>query len=220
MEYKEEDFLKLSGLQHYIFCDRQWALIHIENQWAENAKTVDGEFFHKNAHNSISHEKRGNILITRGMYIHSRELGVSGQCDVVEYHRDNAGIQLPNENGKWVPLPVEYKRGHAKIDDSDKVQVCAQAMCLEEMYCCAIPMGAIFYGETRRRQDVNLTLELRQLVKTTLKKMHELYGRGKTPKARLKSGCRSCSLKEICVPELPTEESVESYITHMVQLEK
>lgn len=219
MEYNEEDFLQLSGLQHFIFCPRQWALIHIENQWAENKKTVDGEFFHQKAHDSASHEKRGDILVSRGMYIHSRSLGITGQCDIVEFHRNEKGVTLSKEEGKWLPFPIEYKRGRAKKDLSDKAQVCAQAMCLEEMYCCDIPQGAIFYGEPRRRLELEFSEDLRDTVRDSLKKMHELYKKGKTPRAKYRSVCESCSLKEICVPELSSRESVNTYIRRMVKMD-
>lgn len=219
MEYNEEDFLQLSGLQHFIFCPRQWALIHIENQWAENKKTVDGEFFHQKAHDSTSHEKRGDILVTRGMYIHSRYLGITGQCDIVEFHRDEKGVALAKEKGKWLPFPIEYKRGRAKNDLSDKAQVCAQAMCLEEMCCCDIHQGAIFYGEPRRRLEFEFSKDLRDTVRDSLKKMHELYQKGKTPRAKYRPVCDSCSLKEMCVPELSSRESVNAYITRMVKMD-
>ena len=111
MDYKEEDFLQLSGLQHFKFCRRRWALIHIENQWAENYRTIDGSILHQNAHDSQFRESRGDRVITRGVSIHSSLLGVSGQCDVLEYHREDTGIPLAGKEGLWQPYPVEYKRG-------------------------------------------------------------------------------------------------------------
>lgn len=156
MNYQEEDYLQLSGLQHFRFCRRQWALIHIENQWAENFRTVDGSLMHEKAHENGSSESRGDLLIVRGLAVHSSSLGVSGQCDVVEFRRNPDGILLQNREGLWQPFPVEYKRGKPKENNADSLQLCGQAMCLEEMLCCAIPEGALFYGETRRRLSVPL----------------------------------------------------------------
>lgn len=187
-------------------------MIHIENQWAENGRTMDGHFFHKNAHNGAFREHRGNLLIVRGMYIHSPVLGLSGQCDIVEFHKDNKGVPISGEEGIWIPYPVEYKRGHKKPDFCDAVQVCAQAMCLEEMYCCDIREGAIFYGESRRRQQVVIDDDLRNRVKEAAKEMHEMYLRGTTPKAKKRKACESCSLLDLCIPELDQTESVEDYL--------
>ena len=152
MDYKEEDFLQLSGLQHFKFCRRRWALIHIENQWAENYRTIDGSILHQNAHDSQFRESRGDRVIIRGVSIHSSLLGVSGQCDVLEYHREDTGIPLAGKEGLWQPYPVEYKRGSPREDTGDALQLCGQAMCLEEMLCCDIPEGALYYGEIRRRE--------------------------------------------------------------------
>ncbi|MEG1579272.1 MAG: CRISPR-associated protein Cas4, partial [Oscillospiraceae bacterium] len=151
MEYREEDFLQLSGLQHFVFCRRQWALIHIEQQWAENFSTVDGNLFHERAHDGSISEKRGDLLTTHELPIFSRVLGVSGKCDVVEFHRCEAGISLQKQAGFWQVYPVEYKRGKPKEHDGDELQLCCQALCLEEMLATEIPAGALFYGETRRR---------------------------------------------------------------------
>ena len=165
MEYNEEDYLMLSGLQHFRFCRRQWALIHIENQWEENYRTIDGKIVHENAHDQSFTESRGDIIITRGVNVFSRTLGVSGQCDVLEYHRDENGYSFNGKEGKWRPYPVEYKRGAPRNDTGDVLQLCGQAMCLEEMLCCDIPKGALYYNETRRRVSVDFTEELRREVK-------------------------------------------------------
>lgn len=151
MIYPEESFLRLSGLQHFKFCRRQWALIHIENQWAENYRTTDGAILHERAHDKDLTECRGDLLITRDMRIFSKNLGVSGACDVVEFHSGSTGIPLDGRCGLWQPYPVEYKRGRPKQDTADALQLCGQAMCLEEMLCCEIPVGALYYGETRHR---------------------------------------------------------------------
>ena len=145
MAYSEEDFLQLSGLQHFRFCRRQWALIHIEHQWAENYRTIDGAILHENAHDTGLQERRGDRFITRGVSVYSTELGVSGQCDVLEYRRGSVGIPLSGKEGLWQPYPVEYKRGRPREDTGDTLQLCAQAMCLESMLCCDIPEGALYY---------------------------------------------------------------------------
>ena len=155
MSWQEEDYLPLSGLQHFVFCRRQWALIHIEQQWAENYWTVDGDILHEKAHDPEKRERRGDLLITRGMPIHSPTLGVSGQCDVVEFRRDDYGTALRGEEGLWVPFPVEYKRGKPKEHQADELQLCAQALCLEEMLCCPVPAGALFYGASSHLEQVH-----------------------------------------------------------------
>lgn len=174
-EYNEDDFLMLSGIQHYAFCPRQWALIHIEQQWDENYFTITGNIMHEKVHDASQIEKRKNVIITRGMSIFSRELGISGNCDVVEFHLDENGIPLSNYEGKYQPIPVEYKRGKPKEHDEDALQLCAQAICLEEMLVCDIPKGYLFYGETRRRMEVLFDNVLRENVRISFKKMHEFF---------------------------------------------
>lgn len=212
MIYPEEDFLQLSGLQHFSFCRRQWALIHIEQQWMENLLTVQGNILHEKAHDPNSRENRRDLRIVRGMAIHSRALGVSGECDVVEFRRSSEGVPLPGQEGLWQPYPVEYKRGAPKTIDADRLQLCAQGMCLEEMLCCEIPEGALFYGETRRREAVAFTPELRGLVQTMLEEMHKLYARQYTPKVKPSKSCNACSLRELCLSKLSRKKSVTEYL--------
>ena len=213
MAYKEEDFLLLSGIQHFLFCRRQWALIHIEQQWAENMRTADGRWLHKNVHQSGNRTRRGDVLTIRGMRIHSSSLGFSGECDAVEFHRnDKEGVAIYGEDGKWIPFPVEYKRGRAKPNAMDTAQLCAQAICLEEMLCCTIREGAIFYGETRRRLSVVFDENLRKMVRDAAEEMHGLYQRGYTPRIRRTKSCNACSLVSLCMPQLPSQLSVNDYI--------
>jgi CRISPR-associated exonuclease Cas4 len=212
MVYNEDDYLQLSGIQHFLFCRRQWALIHIEQQWAENWRTVDGELMHKNAHDAQSHTRRGDTLTVRGLKIHSARLGLSGECDVVEFHRTSSGVPLTMADGLWQPYPVEYKRGAVKPNHMDEAQLCAQAMCLEEMLCCDIPDGALFYGETRHRQSVVFTPELRREVEDTVQEMHQLFQRGSTPKVNPSKSCNACSLKDLCLPKLMRVRSVSAYL--------
>ena len=212
MSYSEDDYLQLSGLQHFKFCRRQWALIHIEQQWAENYRTTDGALMHKNVHDSQFQESRGDLFITRGVSVFSPTLGVSGQCDVLEYRRADTGIPVKGKEGLWQPYPVEYKRGSPREDTGDTLQLCGQAMCLEEMLCCDIPEGALYYGETRRRMRVPFTEQLRQEVRDMLSQMHGLYSRGYTPKVKPSKSCNACSLKELCLPKLMKNKSVAGYL--------
>lgn len=215
-EYKEEEFLMLSGIQHYEFCKRQWALIHIEQQWAENYFTIDGNFMHKKVHDSSNYEKRKDTIISRGMAIHSFELGISGICDVVEFQKDKDGITIHGRKDKYKVVPVEYKRGKPKITDADELQLAVQAMCLEEMFCCEIPKAYLFYGETKRRTEVVITEEMREHIKKITKEMHELYNQKHTPKGKKTKACRSCSLCDVCLPEITKQESVPNYIDRML----
>lgn len=217
MAYKEEDYLQLSGIQHFLFCRRQWALIHIEQQWAENLRTADGQLMHKNAHDAQFHTRRGDILTVRGLRIHSEKLGLSGECDVVEFHKSINGVPLAMADGLWQPYPVEYKRGTAKPNHMDEAQLCAQAMCLEEMLCCDIPEGALFYGQTRHRQPVDFTLELRQEVLKAAQDMHQLFQRGSTPKVKPIKSCSACSLKDLCLPKLMRTHSVSAYLQDQLE---
>lgn len=188
-DFNEEDYLMLSGIQHFAFCRRQWALIHIENQWMDNYRTMDGILMHENAHDSTFSEKRNNVLIKRGLRVYSSYLGVSGECDIVEFHKNNTkGIELYGEEGRWLPIPIEYKRGKPKITDVDKLQLCCEAMCLEEMLCCEIERGYMFYGETHRREEVVFSDDLRKKVEAYLKEMHDLYLKKYTPKVKQHKG--------------------------------
>lgn len=210
--YKEDDFLQLSGIQHFAFCRRQWALIHIELEWEENVRTVEGVLLHEKAHDASIKEKRGNLIITRALPIHSRELGISGECDVVEFHKSKEGITLSGIEGKYTVTPVEYKRGKPKNNDFDVLQVTAQALCLEEMLCCEIPFGYIYYGEIKHRIKIEFTEELRQKVKSMFLEMHKYFEQRYTPKVKISKSCNACSLKDVCIPKLNKELSVKKYI--------
>lgn len=217
MEYCEEDFLLLSGIQHYAFCKRQWALIHIEQQWQENVHTAVGGLFHKKAHDKFSYEKRGDVLITRGLPVRSRILGISGECDIVEFRAVESGISLFGHNGTYQPFPVEYKKGHPKDTEADALQLAAQAMCLEEMFSVSVPEGALYYGEIKRRVPVEINQEIRCKVQEITADMHLLFAKGHTPKVKRKKECSACSLKDICLPHLEKVESVKNYIEKRFQ---
>ena len=184
----------------------------MERQWAENARTAEGQVFHETAHHGPESEARGDLLILRGLRVASPSLRLGGICDVVEFHRSPSGVSLAGREGLWLPYPVEYKRGSDQTRESDEVQLCGQALCLEEMLCCQIPEGSLFYGETRRRTRVAFDGTLRQ---RTLDLLHELLGymdRGYTPGAKLHKGCNACSLRDICLPKLSRAPSVADYI--------
>lgn len=209
MTYKEEDFIQLSALQHFVFCPRQCALIHIEQLWSENVFTAEGRIMHDKAHEEKT-EIRKNVRIERGIPLRSNKLGLNGKADVVEFHKD--------DSGRWIPFPVEYKRGKPKIDDSDKVQLCAQALCLEEMLNVEIPEGAIFYGKIRRREDVIFDDALRQETENTVKKTHELIASGFTPKAEYSKKCERCSFLEICLPKTCGKRAtVANYLKDIIE---
>lgn len=209
---RQPDAIMLSELQHFAYCRRQWALIHIEQQWQDNARTVDGHLMHERAHDEKQVEKRGDTLIMRGLRVRSERLNAVGICDVVEFHQDEAGVPLKGYPGRWLPYPVEYKRGKPKPHDADELQLCAQAMCLEEMLLCEIPEGSLYYGETRRRQRVTLDAELRGRVEAMLTEMQQYIRRGYTPRARPNKGCSTCSMKELCLPELQRTLPVAEYL--------
>ena len=211
MGYDEDEFLQLSGIQHFAFCRRQWALAYLECQWQNNLLTVEGNIVHERAHDEGFTEKRKDLLICRGMRISSREMGVSGQCDVVEFHKTDGGVTLFGRAGEWQPVPVEYKRGRPKADDCDRLQLAAQAMCLEEMLGGEVPIAYLYYDEIRRREKVEISPGLRQNVRDIFREMHDYYRRGYTPKAKPKKACQSCSLKELCLPRLTKTLSVSEY---------
>ena len=229
MAFNENEYLQLSGLQHFAFCRRQWALIHVEHQWAENVRTVEGHHFHKRAHDARFRERRGNVLTVRGIACSSSELGVSGQCDVLELHRIDGdsenedtranGIPIADCEGLWIPFPIEFKKGVSKNTDADRLQLCCQAMCMEEMLCTDVPKGALFYGESRRREEVIFTPALRDQVRSYLAEMHQYYERGYTPKVKATKSCNACSLKDLCLPRLMKTRKVSEYIKNALREE-
>ncbi|WP_018663053.1 CRISPR-associated protein Cas4 [Heyndrickxia acidiproducens] len=213
MEFNEEDnYLMLSGIQHFQFCKRQWALIHIEQSWEENVKTVEGQNLHSKADSPFIREKRGDKLIVRAMPIKSNILRFSGICDVVEFIKDEDGVEIFGNEGKYIPIPVEYKHGKPKKNDSDILQIAAQAMCLEEMLVCEINIGYIFYNEIKRRVEIPITQNERNKVKQIAEEMQDYYKRRYTPKVKTGPFCNNCSLQNICVPNLMHKRSVKSYI--------
>jgi len=213
-QYDEDNLLMLSGIQHMAFCERQWAFIHIEQQWSENRLTIEGSHLHERVDDPFERDNRKGIISLRSVSLMSRALGLTGVADAIELIPADiqTGIALPDKEGFWLFHPVEYKRGKPKPDDRDEVQLCAQAMCLEEMYSVFIKEGAIFYGETRHRLDVNFSNELRQRVFELVQSMHLLFSKGLTPLPVFKPHCKSCSLFDICLPQMANNQKVTDYL--------
>jgi CRISPR-associated exonuclease Cas4 len=203
--YPESDYIMLSALQHYLYCPRQCALIHLEQVWIENRYTAEGRVLHERA-DSGEKVRQGKIRTVRTLPIRSQKLGLTGQSDIVEFHEDGT------------VFPVEYKRGKPKANRCDEVQLCAQALCLEEMLSLSIPSGALFYGQQRRRKAVAFDVGLRGLTETTIARVHELLEGGVTPKAEYSKKCDQCSLIAACLPKSCTAgRSVGKYLSAMVR---
>jgi CRISPR-associated exonuclease Cas4 len=214
--YNEDDLLMISALQHLLFCPRQCALIHIEQQWTENRYTAEGRIMHERV-DEVGKESRGRIRTVFGLPLRSLRHGLSGRADAVEYHRQGDD---PAETSFWQPFPVEYKRGKPKMNDSDVIQLCAQALCLEEMLGCAIPEGAIYYGKPRRRMAVIFDDTLREETTRAARRLHELIEGGRTPQARYEKKCDSCSLYTLCMPKVTgVRRSVQGYMAKALDLE-
>jgi CRISPR-associated exonuclease Cas4 len=213
--FTEDELLPVSALQHLVFCERQCALIYIEQVWAENAQTVEGHDLHERVDEGAG-ETRANLRVARGVPLRSFRLGLAGKADVVELRRvgdgeSDQGVILPDVAGRWALFPVEYKRGKPKRSSCDRVQLCAQALCLEEMLSVEIPRGALFYGKTRRRLDVMFDTALRRETERAADRLRHLIGSGITPLARREPKCRECSLLQICMPDA-SKSSARSYI--------
>ena len=220
--YSDDDLLMLSGIQHIAFCERQWALIYIEQQWSENLLTIEGHYLHEKVDDPFFSETRKDIVYLRSLPVVSYRLGLYGKADLVELCKvtgesENA-IEFPGRVGKWKITPVEYKRGKPKTDTCDEVQLCAQALCFEEMYNIKIIEGYIYYGQTRHRYPVEFNTELRNSVFCFAERMHELFRKGKTPVPVLQKGCKSCSIYDLCMPDsLCNAQSVNEYLKQLSQ---
>lgn len=207
--YSEDRLIPISALQHWVFCPRQCGLIHLEGLWVENRLTAQGRLLHEKAHQGGS-ESRGQVRIERGLALRSLSLGLAGVADVVEFHR---------RDDKWHPFPVEYKRGRPKEHDADRLQLAAQALCLEEMLGRPVPGGALFYGATQRRQEVEFTPELRGEVARVAAQVHAMLESGVTPAPRAGPHCANCSLAEHCLPRQSSDpRSATAYLRHALRL--
>lgn len=214
--FPESDLLPLSSLQHLSFCERQWALIHLEGIWEENRLTVEGNIFHERVDESET-EVRGDLRTARGLRLRSLRLGLVGRADVVEFHRvpdgQEEGVSLAGVAGRWQPFPVEYKRGRPKPDHCDEVQLCAQALCLEEMLEVTIPGGSLFYGQPHRRTEVVFDAALRAETEALAARLHQLWQAGKTPPAVYEKKCKNCSLFAVCLPKTTSgKQSIQQYL--------
>lgn len=214
--YKEEDYLMVSGIQHFAFCRRQWALIHIEQEWEENVLTIEGEYLHEKVDDPFIREKRGDTIYVRALPIHSRTLGISGVCDMVEFTKDPNGIPLDKEEGLFKVKPIEYKRGKPKKHKADEWQLVAQTICLEEMLGFPIEEAAIYYNEIKRREPIVITEEMKMRVKQLTEEMHHYYARQYTPRVKTGKHCLQCSLRHKCLPELMEREKVSTYMKRML----
>ncbi|MEE0705898.1 MAG: CRISPR-associated protein Cas4 [Adlercreutzia sp.] len=217
--YTEDNCLPLSGIQHFAFCRRQWALIHVEQQWGENLLTAQGSIMHNRAHDECLRERRGGLITVRGLAVHSLTLGLTGKCDVVEFRQTDHGVPLAREEGLWSATPIEYKRGKAKTHDADRLQLCAQALCLEEMLACDIPVGYLYYGSTHTREKVPIDSDLRACTTKISQEMHRYFSRRFTPAPKLTTACRSCSLEDQCLPTMAKKESVAAYMARRLKEE-
>ncbi|MGB3998035.1 MAG: CRISPR-associated protein Cas4 [Bacilli bacterium] len=220
MLYKEDDLLMLSGIQHFYFCKRQWALIHIEQLWQENRATAEGKIVHENADNPFFYESRRNIFASRSVPLISYRLGLYGIADVIEFVRNVKGASIDNREGKWLPNIIEYKRGGPKPDERDEVQLTAQAMALEEMlnYEIRIEEAYFYYYKIRRRVKIIINEQLRNLVEKASKEMHEIFSKRFTPDAIKGKNCSKCSMYSLCMPRLTKKkQNIENYINkHIV----
>lgn len=215
MYYDDDDMLMLSGIQHFRFCPRQWALIHIEQKWEDNGLTIEGELLHKKVDDPFYRQKCGDYISLRSVNIASRKLGLYGVTDVVELHPTNDeenSIVAPKYPGRWIPYPIEYKRGKPKKNEIDEVQLAAQAICLEELYNIRIKTGAIFYAQTRHRMEVSFSENLRNIVFVSAMEMHKIFSSGKLPAINREKHCEKCSMKNLCMPESEKCTKVSYYL--------
>jgi CRISPR-associated exonuclease Cas4 len=225
--YSDEELLPLSALQHLVFCERQAALIHVERLWEDNTLTLEGSHLHRRVDETGERrERRGDLVILRGLGLKSLRLGIVGRADVVELHRvgsmqdgdvgnGGGGAPIVGLPGRWKPFPVDYKRGKPKPDRCDEVQLCAQGLCLEEMYCIDITEGALFYGRDKRRQTVAFDPELRRLTSDAAARLHQMVRARETPTARKQKKCRQCSLADLCLPQAMTRRSASTYLRRL-----
>jgi len=206
--YNEDQYIMLSALQHYIFCPRQCGLIHVYGLWTENRFTAKGEVFHDRVHSGET-ESRGDVVTERGLTIYSKRLGLSGKTDAVEF--------ITDDNGTVRVHPVEYKSGSPKIDNCDKVQLCAQALCLEEMMNVTIESGALYYGETRHRHAVIIDVDLRNETESIIQSVHTMVDSRIVPHAGHSKKCGACSLFDECMPKLGNTASAETRIKNYIE---
>ncbi|MDY0082251.1 MAG: CRISPR-associated protein Cas4 [Ignavibacteriaceae bacterium] len=201
--YTEDDFIMISALQHYVYCPRQCGLIHVDDVWQENLFTVKGDILHQKV-DTDTYETRGSVKTVRGLRIHSFKYGLVGRCDVVEFKQTKNGEEIN---------PVEFKSGEPKENISDKVQLCAQVFCLEEMLNTKISKGAFFYGKIRRRNIVDIDEELRTQTINIILAVRNIITSKKIPAAVYETKCRNCSLQSVCQPKAMNKKKLQNYIS-------
>jgi len=215
--YDDDDLLPLSALQHLVFCERRAALILIEGQWRDNLYTAEGGALHEKAHRSET-ENRPGVRIARALPLKSSRLGLAGKADVVEFHQvSSGGVTIAGAEGCWRPYPVEYKRGRRRREASFEVQLCAQALCIEEMLSTRVPAGALYYGKTRRRLEIAFEAGLREQTEHAAARLHAMVQSGRTPLARRTSKCAKCSLEPVCMSAAAARGRLAHYITRIFE---
>lgn len=216
--YSEDELLMISGIQHFSYCKRQWALIHVENQWERNVYTVRGDIVHEKVDDPFILETRGDLIVSRSVPIISWELGFYGIADLIEFNKSETGVVIQGKEGYFNILPVEYKVGKPKESLYDEIQLCLQALCLEEMYGTKIEEGAMYYAKIRRRMKVHFDSRLRKYTTDIAAEMHKLISENVTPKENYGSKCDHCSLYNICLPKIMSKrKSVSAYIRECIE---
>jgi CRISPR-associated exonuclease Cas4 len=223
-QYYEDDLLPISALQHLTFCERRAALIFVDCIWADNAATAEGLRLHEKVDDEQTTEVRGNVRIARGVWLRSLKLGLSGRADVVEFvkHSEETdghgppGMSLRGVDGTWIPFPVEYKRGRSRHEQGYEIQLCAQAVCLEEMLNTEVLCGAIYYGQSRRRVDVTFDPDLRARTQKAAIRLREVLREGCSPQYEPGPKCRACSLEDECKPSILVHSSASKYLVGVI----
>lgn len=211
--YTEDDYLMISGIQHFFYCQRQWGLIHVEGQWESNIHTIRGDIIHEKVDEPFLMERRGGLIISRSVPVLTHEYRFYGVADLVEFTKSDFGVAIVGKEGRYQIQPVEYKKGKPKESNCDSIQLCLQAICLEEMYRTHIELGSIYYAKTRRRIDVEFGDSLRKATVDTIKQMHRFYSEGVTPKEEYSPKCNHCSLYNLCLPKvLSKKRLVKEYV--------
>lgn len=222
--FNEDEWIPISALAHFSFCPRRVFLIHSENLWAENQWTTEGRVLHETTDTQTRKSSR-SVRFVRSLRLACAEEGLYGVADVVEFKRvdghdfsqqrsefDSDGVSLPNCKGRWFPVPIEFKRGKTRTDESYEIQVCAQALCLEDKFALSIPFGYIYFGQSGHRNKIELSVSLRETTRNMIKDVRETLFSDITPKPLKSKKCRQCSLVDLCLPEIAKSGSVERYI--------
>ena len=210
--FSDDDLLPIASLQHLTFCERQWSLVHLEQTWSYNVLTIEGKQLHEFVH-ELSSESRSGVRMVCALRLRSLELGLTGVADLVEFHQSDDGVAVEGLKGLWLPFPVEYKRGRKRYDIADEMQLCAQALCLEEMLGVQIGSGAIYYGQPRRRTNIELNETLRAKVSSLCARARELIEFRAVPAVNIGRHCKNCSLMEECMPGVVSKDKSESYLS-------